>query len=197
MRAVRCVLLSLLLFVSGLTEAQATLIDLNDFFADPTVTVAVDGSSAMIAEDPFFFSVLLSNDPGLGDPEVIVAAAGVSLLFDFDFVEGPVGEDDEFGAFLIDAGTGFSLGSPFEFFIDASSAGTVSFDLSGLVGTTLGLQFQLGALLGDAAFDSLVTISNVQLQTVSVPEPPTLFLFFGGLMIALFWCRLVPGRIEL
>lgn len=157
-------------------------IDLNDFFADPTVTVAADGSTATLAEDPFFSPVLLSNDPGLGDPVVIVPGAGTSLLFDFTFSE-PAGNDDAFVAFVLDAATGLSFGSGFEFGTESSSSGAVSFDLSSLVGETLGLQFELGSNFGDGAFDSLVMVSNVRLDTaaMSVPEPSVLSLLAIGI----------------
>ena len=128
-------------------EASATTltpIDLNDFFADPTVTVAPDGNSASLQEDPALSVVLLSNNPGLGDPNVVIPGPGTSLIFDFVFSE-PVNNDDEFGAFVIDAATGLSAGPAFEFFTQVSSLGTVTFDISSLVGQTLGLQFQLAA----------------------------------------------------
>ena len=169
------------------STADAVLIDLNDFFADPTVSVAADGSSAFFTEDPGAFLVTLVNDPGLGDPDVIIPGAGVTLSFDFDFVEGGAGNDDEFGAFVIDAATGAIAGPAFQFFIDSTSSGTVSFDLTSLVGMTLGLQFELVALASDVAFDSTLSISDVQL-IAAVPEPGTLMLLAIGLL-AIFGLR--------
>lgn len=150
-------------------------IDLNDFFADPTVTVTPDGSSADMAEDPLFSQVLLSNDPGLGDPDVIIPGVGVRLTFNYDFVEA-LGEDDEFGAFVIDAGTGVSAGSEFEFFIDSTESGTKSFKLTSLDGKQLGLQFQLSSLFSDTGFNSTVTVSDVRLDVI--PEA-TSFAFWA------------------
>lgn len=167
-------IVTLLFSLSGL--AQATAINLNDFFADPTVTVAGDGSSATIAEDASLLSVFLSNDPGLGDLNVIIPGAGVSLFFDYVFTEG-AGNDDEFFAFVLDGATGFSVGSAFEFNATSSSAGTASFDLSSLTALTLGLQFELAAF--DSVLDSTVTVSNVRLETAAIPEPGTLWLFVG------------------
>ena len=166
------VCLSLLFFP---TLASADLIDLNDFFKDPTVTVSPDGSSADFTEDAFLIAVLLSNDPGLGDTEVIFAeigGVGQILSFDFDFSE-PIDNDDEFGAFIIDGATGASVGSSFEFFTQVTSSGTVSFDLSSLSGTAfepLGLQFQLSSLFGDGSLTSALTVSNVKLTPVPIPS---------------------------
>ena len=50
------------LLYSQVAPATITPVNLNDFFADPTVSVAPDGSSAVISEDLFFSPVLLSNE---------------------------------------------------------------------------------------------------------------------------------------
>ncbi len=172
---------SILIAVCPASADLITPIDLNDFFFFPgdPVTVAVDGSEATIAEDPSFSPITLSNDPVAGDPEVIIAGPGTQLLFDFDFNE-PAGNDDEFGAFLFNAVTGLEFGSPFQFFIQDTGSGNVSFDLSTLIGYTLGLQFQLSALPGDLGLGSTVTVSNVRLVT-PVPEPATILLLASGL----------------
>ena len=178
----KILLLSGFFLFSVNTWAAVIPIDLNDFFADPTVTVSTDGSSAFLEEDPGFFSVILSNDPGLGEPNVILPGAGVSLSFAYDFVDA-TGEGDEFGAFLIDADTGSSING-FEFFSGDSGAGTIEFDLSSLVGLTLGLEFQLNSLVNDIDFDSFARVSNVQLETQipSVPEPSSLLLLFMSMV---------------
>lgn len=166
------VVLAVLLFFSGFNSAHAALIDLHDFYSDPTVTVSPawsPGLTATFTEDPLLTPVLLSNDPGLSDDEVIFAeigGVGQILSFNFDFVE-PAGNHDEFGAFVIDASTGLSAGAPFEFFVDYTDSGAVSFDLSSLSGEILGLQFQLSAF--DFDLGSTLTISNVELNPVPVP----------------------------
>lgn len=168
------------LIIIPVRPASAVPIDLNDFFADPTVTVAADGSTATIAEDAFFSPVLLANDPGLGDPEVIIASPGIHLFFEYDFDEGAINNYDQFGAFVL-ASSGLSAGPAFEFFIESSSSGTVSFDLAGLTAEPfIGLQFQLLALPSDVGLESMVTISNVRLVT-PVPEPTTILLLTTGL----------------
>lgn len=165
-------------FVVSSAGAAIISINLNDFFADSSVTVNTAGTSASISETPSLFSALLANDPGLGDPNIIIPNIGTTLNFSYDFTKA-VGENNEFGVFVVDGVTGGSAGSAFEFFTQDSGSGIISFDLTSLVGQTLGLQFSLTALFGDAGLDSAVTISNVFLQT-SVPEPSTLLLFFIG-----------------
>ena len=106
---------TLILIVWSLSvSATPTPIDLNDFFADPTVTVSVDGSSADFTEDPPFTSVVLVNNPGLGDPDVIIPGLGVAVEFSFDFNQ-PAGNVEEFIAFVIDSATGGSAGLAYEF----------------------------------------------------------------------------------
>ena len=133
--------------VVPLSVVNATDINLNDFFFFPgdPVTIAPDGSSAEIEEDlSGFHPIVLMNNPTFGDPNVIIPGLNVLLLFDYDFSEGTGGnEDDQFGAFVIDTATNVSAGPAYEFFIEETGAGTVSFDLSGLVGSVLGLQFEL------------------------------------------------------
>lgn len=183
-------LLAVSLAILGSGSARAVPIDLNNFFADLTVTVAADGSSAVLAEDASISPVLLSNDPGLGDPNVIIPGAGVTLFFDFMFSEA-AGEDDEFFVFLLDAATGFSVGPAFEFLTQTTSSGTVGFDLSSLTALTLGLQFELGALPGDSGTGSRLTISNVRLveASVDIAEPGTLALMMAGLLLLTLTAR--------
>jgi hypothetical protein len=154
-------------------SVQAARIDLNAFYADPTVSVAADGSSATLLEDPDpgIDLVLLANDPGLGDPEVIIPGPGVMLTFDWSFSEA-AGENDEFGFFVIDAATGVSAGAAYEMFVQDTMAGAYSIDLSALSGRTLGAQFQLESLLGDSGTGSIVIVSDLRLTGAAVPAPP-------------------------
>ena len=177
--------------------AAPVMIDLNDFFADPTVTVEADGSSALIAEDPSSPSVLLSNDPFWGDPNVIVPGMGTTFSFDYDFVQfdnfvGVDSENDEFIFFLFDSNTLEELDY---FFTDTSTSGSYSLDISSYTGRTLGFQFQLDPVLfdqndnpADSAYDSTVTVSNMQLNTVATPVPETsttVSFLLGSLLLLL------------
>ncbi len=169
---------------SAAGASTVTNIDLNDFFADDDVTVSADGTSALFVENPDFSSIILSNDPGLGDPEVIIAAPMTTLSFDYSFVE-TLGGDDEFFAFLLDSVTGSPLGAAYQFLTTDSGSGTVNMDISPLTGGQLGLQFNLNSLFADTSTNSTLTVSNVTLSTGStvgvVPLPAGLPLLLGGL----------------
>lgn len=170
--------------------AHADFIDLNDFWADGTVSVSSDGYSASFTESTIHMESMLSNDPGLGDPEVIFAGVNVTLQFDYEFLLGADDEGDEFGAWVIDGGTGDTAGADYEFFTQDSSSGTIAFDLSGLTSLdSLGLQFQLSSSLSGPAYDvygSTLQISNLRLVTDTpdsiIPEPATVFLLGAGLL---------------
>jgi hypothetical protein len=89
------------------------MIDLSDFCADLTVTVSADGSTPTFTEAPSLMGVLLSDDPGLGDPEVIfteIGGVGQILSFDYNFAES-TGNDDEFRAVVFGSDTGPILGA--------------------------------------------------------------------------------------
>jgi hypothetical protein len=177
------------------SPAGAAVLDLNEFFFDPTVEVSADGTVAVLNEDPVFSRVRLSLDPGFGDPNLIIPHSGLELVFDYDIdiaASNGALNNDEFAAFLLDASTGFSLGGAFEFVTSSSAMGSHSFDLSSLVGQMIGLQFQLEALAGDVVLTSTAKISNVRVEETNsgppdpttVPEPGAAWLLLGGFALA-------------
>jgi hypothetical protein len=173
-------------------SANAALIDLRDFSLLGNVTIAPDGSSATMREDPENLSVVLSNDPGLGDLGIFIPLDSMSLTFDFNFVE-PEGNDDEFFARLFEPISFGTLadadGNNLEFFTDIPSSGTVSWNLLGadFLGSTVGMEFLLNPkFFGQdpdpssiLAENSSVFINNVSVNPV--PEPATLLLVGSGL----------------
>ena len=180
-------------------QAWAVSIDLNDFYADPSVTVASDGSSAILAEDSTLISVLLSNDPWFGSPGTDIPLDAVSLTFDYNFVEGEVDNIDEFYVWLFDWSTYSVLndtdGNPLEFWTENTGSGTVTWNLLGatFLDSNVGMEFQLNVLYGDNGTDSLVTVSNVNINPV--PEPATLFLIGSGLA-GLFVARKTKQKMQ-
>jgi len=176
-----------LLFFSQSGHSAVIPIDLNDFFPSPSaaISIAVDGTSALLTESASAATVSLINDPDAGDPEVIIAGVGTSLIFDYTFTE-LVDDDNYFTAFVFDGNSGLSFGAGFEFLTSISGSGSLSFDLSSLVGELLGLQFELGPnSIDDAALTSTLSISNGRLETTvaQVSEPMMLLLFSLGLII--------------
>lgn len=161
---------------------DAAFIDLNNFYHESgaPVSVSADRFSATFAESADFNVVFLSNIPGLGDPEIIVAQPGARLQFNYQFSE-PSGNLDVFHAALLDGNSGMPLGSAFEFFSSDSSAGLVQFDLTSLVGTKLGLQFELVPEFSDTVLTSTLTLSN--LQVVPVPLPAAGVLMLSGMLL--------------
>jgi hypothetical protein len=149
-------------------------IDLNDFVATGDVTVAPDGSTAtLVIGDEF--PGQLTND---GTPPVIVATAGTSLEFDYEyvFVQPNLGS---FSATLYDTDVGVGFGNLEASFAGSfSESGSVSWDLSGFVGINLGLRFLIDS--DDPGFrfsGSNATVSNLaittNIPTPSAPEPAT------------------------
>jgi len=174
-----CILLFTTTVFSSL-EATAAPIDLNAFFADPEVTIAPGGGSADFTESAFSRLVQLTNDPFLGDPNVIVPGSTTIMTFDYAFNEALDG-NDTFSAYLFDADLGPVAGVLETFSISSTQAGMFSLDLAPYVGLTLGLQFELFDLDVFGTLGSTATVSNLALSHV-VPIPAAIWLFGSGLV---------------
>jgi len=178
--------------------AFAVPIDMNQMFHDPGVPISIsaDGSSATFREDPALLSVFLSDVPGFGDPELLQASAGARLAFDYNFLE-PAGNADIFHFAILDGTSGNPL-APFDLFFTDTGAGSVSFDLTSLVGSSLGFQFELVSdVFNDLGFDSLLTISNLRIEppdVVAVPEPDIFGMVLLGLALLTVGAARAPRR---
>ena len=171
----------LLFFLPNITLASVIPLSFHDFFADATAVVSADGSSATLTENSVFGLTLLSNDPGLGDPEIIVAAANTKVIFDLEF-DAAAGGHDGFTAALTD-----SNGLPIiaqSFFSTQSVSASIELDLSTLIGQQLGLSFSLERLFGDSNLNSIATLGNLRLETVTQVAEPHMALLL--IMAALF-----------
>ena len=179
------IILLLLSFSSSTVIADT--IDLNDFYADPSVNVAGDGTSATMSEDPSLITVYLSDDPSLGDPILPFPSDPFFLSFSYEFTVA-AGNWDDFYVKLFDANTGTVIEN---FLIeynnsvsstDWTKSDTINWNITGApsTGLGLGLEFQLNAY--DDVSGSTVQISNVEFNLKPVPEPATIFIFGLGLV---------------
>jgi hypothetical protein len=188
-----CHAFCLIIIVATLVPAaaRAAPIDFNQLFHDPgaPISIAADGSSAVLSEDPSVFAVFLSNVPAFGDPQLITAAPGARLAFEYSFNE-PAGNADLFHFALLEGTTGNPLAGN-ELFVTETSSGGVSLDLSAFIGASLGLQFELiPDLSNDLGFDSMLTLSNLRIELPDITpleEPGSGVLFFLAFTSVLVW----------
>jgi hypothetical protein len=163
-----CVSLS----VSNYSSAATIMVDLNDFYLDGVGTVSLDGISSSLEED-----AILVNDPFFGDPGLSVPHNPVSLSFFYDFTEF---DDDEFYAWLWDDATGDEIEY---WYVDTSSSGVYSIDLTGLDSSVNLLGLEFGINVYGSYGSQAVDINNVNFETATVPEPHSLLLFAMGLIV--------------
>ena len=165
------VCMSLFLFVA---ELWAAPVDLREFTADPStdVYVAVDGAWATIYEDDDSGV----NPVSLHKDDFPIPAQAVSFSFDYQLVV-PSGNKDYFDFYIGDASEpAYTSGGLGEFTV----SGHFIYDLSGFADPTVPVIFHLMSDWDDQDFDSYVTISNV--QVTCIPIPNALLLLGSGLL---------------
>lgn len=167
--------------------ARAIPIDLNVFYADPSVAVAADGSAAQLREDANRNPVFLSSfnyGTATVDPAALfsVTDTGQQFSFSFDFTE-PAGNDDQFFLNLLDDAGALLL--PL-FITDAASAGLVTVNLDSFVGQAIGIEFGIESF--DTILGSVVEISSLDVTAdrfIKISEPATVALLLPWLLALL------------
>ena len=166
----------------------AAPISLLDFTSAGDVFVAADGSEATLTFDSSSFGrAELTNN---GVPNVIIAANGTSLEFNYDYIPFAAGLT-LFEARLFDTAGGIFGGTLDTLFVDrftSPQSGPVSWDLSGYTGLTLGLDFRLSNSDHGVQFNgTTTTISNLAIVD-NLPSPvpvPAAVWLFGTALIGL------------
>lgn len=182
------VILLLISFSNSMVIADT--IDLNDFFSYPDsfVSVAEDGASAKMSEGEKI-TVLLSDDPYLGDP-ILLPSDPFVLSFSYLFTvaaENSENFDVRFWVKLFDANTGDIIE---ELSIEENDGsigwteyGAIVWNIVDTPSTDLGfgLEFQLSS--NDEVLGSNVQINDVEVNFLNpVPESTTIFMFGLGLV---------------
>lgn len=164
-------ILVLFLFSTNLFASPVD-VNLSTFYRiDRTVIIGPNNSSATISEDPEYAPV------GLWEPVFSVPANALNLTFNYRLVVAP--ENEDYFDFYFNSSIPTRWYGGFE----GTYVGTVTENLTGLSGNDIFLAFALNYGWGDGGYDSILTISSVQISQVGkIPEPATFLLVMTGLL---------------
>ena len=138
--------LIMLILAANAAHAAETPLSFGNFFAtQEEVSIHEDGSRADLSESTVIGVVILENDPGLGDSNIIEPGLDTELRFDYQFYEFD-GDNDLFFVVLFDTSAGPLTGEIESLELDSSGVGEGRFHLSHLEGRQLGLSFELHEL---------------------------------------------------
>jgi hypothetical protein len=158
-------------------QAHAVPVDLNSFaIINPTAIVAADGLSAIISEDSEYAPV------GIWDKGLFIPTETLSLSFNYKLVVAPFNEDyfDFYFGDISEPNYYYSSGIYNNTDERIIYEGTITEDLTSFAGRTLPIAIALSSGWYDSGYDSVLTISNVQINPA--PEPATLLLLGSGLL---------------
>jgi hypothetical protein len=183
--ALRRLLQAALLFTALSPSVGSALpIDMNllDYVRGMPVSITADGSQMTITEHEENGNSLVWTIPAF-NPVLIVPAIETRLAFDYTFFRAP-DESDIFHFHLLSfsgrilEGLGLSL--------TQSHSDTARFELSSLAGrSAIGMQFEMTRddFVEDGGLHSFLTISNLRVESISVPEPDTFGLMLTGIAV--------------
>lgn len=172
--AIKTAAVAVALCSGAIAEAAFIPVDLTTFTADAPVSVSADGSSATFVESSALGPVTLFSD-------LLLPSDATALSFDYRLDVPDSSNEDFLSFFFGDLGLpAFSDGGvgPQVF------SGTHNTSVVGAAGTTAPVLFSLGFGFGDVGLDSMLTVSNLAIETADtgfpVPAPGAFWLLLAG-----------------
>lgn len=179
----KCLTIFLILFLAytlNTGNLSALSVNLNSFIAPfGNVDISSDGLFAILKEDISGINAPIS----LEKLDFFIPTDALSLNFDYELIV-PVYNEDYFD-FLVNNLYELEIGGFDPTYSETLTySGTFNYDLTALRGETVPIIFDINYGWEDFGFDSYVTVSNVNLNTLPtpIPEPSTGFLLATSLI---------------